>query len=352
MKNESVKTDLKSIISKYLRAVVLALILVAAFTYTLIDSFVIPKALPILPQPIVSGAPTPNTSATPGLQQPTGPDPAPSGNGLETIPQTTPDSGASTSPIGPDLPTEPIITDSSYYDGKIMIEIERFESNKLVYYVAHVELSDAGYLRTAFAHDTFGRNIRETTSVIAARNDAIFAINGDFYGFRGDGLIIRNGVLYRDIPRPRSSNYALIVDKDGNLSIAREGEVSGEELVINGALHSFSFGPGLVVDGVNVASTGSCNPRTAIGQIAPLRYVFIVVDGRTSVSYGISLFDLAELFIGLGCHTAYNLDGGGSACMWFLGRTVNNPTGSGDRIAERSISDIIYIGTGAGAVNG
>ena len=349
--NESVKTTFKRFFSLYLRAVILSLILVAAFTYTLIDSFVIPKALPTLPQPIASDASPPITKPASGLQQPPEPAPAPSDNGFEAVPQTIPDSEALSSPIGPDLPAEPIITDSSYYDGKIMIDIERFESNKLVYYVANVELSDVRYLKTAFAHDTFGRNIRETTSVMAARNEAIFAINGDYYGFRNDGLIIRNGTLYRDVPRPRSGNDALIIDKDGNLAVVSEGSVSGEELVLNGVLHSFSFGPGLVVDGVNVARTGTNNPRTAIGQIAPLHYVFIVVDGRTSVSHGISLFDLAELFIGLGCHTAYNLDGGGSACMWFLGRTINNPTGSGSRIAERSISDIIYIGIEAGAVN-
>lgn len=44
----------------------------------------------------------------------------------------------------------------------------------------------------------FGRNIVETTSTIAKNNDAIFAINGDYYGFREDGVLIRNKVIYRD----------------------------------------------------------------------------------------------------------------------------------------------------------
>ena len=61
-----------------------------------------------------------------------------------------------------------------------------------------VTLTDATVLRSAFAQDAFGENITETTSDIAADNDAVFAINGDYYGFRDTGIVIRNGVLYRD----------------------------------------------------------------------------------------------------------------------------------------------------------
>jgi exopolysaccharide biosynthesis protein len=46
----------------------------------------------------------------------------------------------------------------------------------------------------------------------------------------------------------------------------------------------------------------------------------------------------------LGCETAYNLDGGGSSTLWFNGRIINHPTTFGDTIAERKISDIVYIG--------
>jgi exopolysaccharide biosynthesis protein len=53
---------------------------------------------------------------------------------------------------------------------------------------------------------------------------------------------------------------------------------------------------------------------------------------------------LASVFIEYGARFAYNLDGGGSATMWFNGRLINKPTNSGSTISERSISDIIYIG--------
>ena len=86
------------------------------------------------------------------------------------------------------------------------------------------------------------------------------------------------------------------------------------------------------------------NPRTAIGIIDDLHYVFVVSDGRTDESEGLSLYELAEFMQSLGVKTAYNLDGGGSSTMVFNGEVINNPTTNGNSIKERSVSDIVYIG--------
>ena len=85
------------------------------------------------------------------------------------------------------------------------------------------------------------------------------------------------------------------------------------------------------------------NPRTAIGIVDPLHYVFVVSDGRTKASEGLSLRELAQIMQELGVKTAYNLDGGGSSTMVFQGRVVNNPTTNGKRVSERSVSDIVCI---------
>lgn len=85
------------------------------------------------------------------------------------------------------------------------------------------------------------------------------------------------------------------------------------------------------------------NPRTAIGIVGDCHYVFVVSDGRTSESEGLTLYQLAQLMQSLGVQTAYNLDGGGSSTMVFNGTVINNPTTNGD-IRERSVSDIVYIG--------
>jgi exopolysaccharide biosynthesis protein len=86
------------------------------------------------------------------------------------------------------------------------------------------------------------------------------------------------------------------------------------------------------------------NPRTAIVIIDKNHYVFVVSDGRTSESEGLSLSELAQFMKSLGVKTAYNLDGGGSSTMYFNGSVVNNPTTGGSKTKERSVSDIVYIG--------
>ena len=125
------------------------------------------------------------------------------------------------------------ITDNSYEDENISIKIITERANDTTYYVADISLSDSKYLKTALANDTYGRNIKETTSVMAQNNNAIFAINGDYYGFRDYGYVIRNGVLYRETAN--EDNDALVIDNDGNFSIVNESEITANELLNEGA---------------------------------------------------------------------------------------------------------------------
>lgn len=240
------------------------------------------------------------------------------------------------------------ITDNSYEDENISIKIITERANDTTYYVADISLSDSKYLKTALANDTYGRNIKETTSVMAQNNNAIFAINGDYYGFRDYGYVIRNGVLYRETAN--EDNDALVIDNDGNFSIVNESEVTANELLNEGAWQVLSFGPALIEEGEvvvgkndEVSQAKTSNPRTAIGQVDELHYIVIVADGRTSESEGLSLYELAQAMKEYNCTTAYNLDGGGSSTMYFNGEVINNPT-SGRSIGERSVSDIVYIG--------
>jgi exopolysaccharide biosynthesis protein len=234
----------------------------------------------------------------------------------------------------------------SYEDENIAIKIEKIRASGPTVYIADIRINEAGYLKTALASNKFGRNIYERTSSIAGERNAIFAINGDYYGFRDEGYVLRNGTLYR----ADGSGDALIMDTDGNFICAGERDMSAG--LVENARQIWSFGPVLINNGeVCVEATSEItgrssvsNPRTAIGQIAPLHYVAIVSEGRTPDNKGLTLFELAGLFEEYGCVVAYNLDGGGSATMWFNGKVINNPTTNGRRIEEREVSDIVYIG--------
>ena len=248
-----------------------------------------------------------------------------------------------------DSPFAPVITDSMYRDENILITVTEYRYEDSNVYVADVVLSSPAYLKTAFARDTFGRNIAEETSVTAEANGAILAINGDFYGSQEKCYVIRNGVLYRDTPA--GSRQDLVIYKDGSAEIIQENKIKAAELMERGAYHVFSFGPPLVQDreiaipkrGLH-SHTAVDNPRTAIGIMDSLHYVFVTVDGRTKDSTGLTAMELAEFMISLGATTAYNLDGGGSATMYFNGKVINQPTYKGKDIEEREVSDIVYIG--------
>nr|WP_091501015.1 phosphodiester glycosidase family protein [Microbacterium sp. cf332] len=242
----------------------------------------------------------------------------------------------------------------TYTDGTTSVTVSQVVTgtgdDTLTYYVADVVLSEATRLRSAFAKDQYGENITETTSAMAADNDAIFAINGDYYGFRDTGILIRNGVVYRDSP----ARTGLAFSTDGSVRLYDETETTADELVASGVWNTLSFGPALVDDGAVVddiedveVDTNIGNhsiqgeqPRTAVGVVDKNHLVFVVVDGRSpGYSRGATLTELAEILIGWGAETAYNLDGGGSSTMYFDGEVVNQPSNGG----ERGTSDILYI---------
>ena len=243
------------------------------------------------------------------------------------------------------------VTDTSYSDDNISVTLtEKTVSNTQVY-IADVTVSSSEYLKTAFAQNTYGNNVTAKTSETAASNNAILAVNGDYYGANTTGYVIRNGVVYRDTVREDSSNGDLAIYKDGSFKIIYEDQVSADQLVEDGVVNLLAFGPSLVENGEIVVDTNSevgqsmsSNPRTAIGIIDENHYIIIVSDGRTSESEGLSLYQMAEIMKSYGVKTAYNLDGGGSSTLYFNGQVINKPTTNGNTISERSVSDIVYTG--------
>lgn len=245
-------------------------------------------------------------------------------------------------------------TDMSYTSDSKTINIKKVVNgegkNIVTYYAADIKLTDATQMKSAFAKNKFGLNIIEGTSVIAKDNDAILAINGDYYGFREDGIEIRNGRLFRNKP----ARTGLAFYKDGSMKIYDEKQTTGEELLKNGVWNTISFGPTLLNGGnmgtelatyevdTNVGNhpIQGLQPRSGIGMIDKNHFVFVVVDGRSKESRGVQLEEFAKIFQDLGCTTAYNIDGGGSATMYFMGNRLNNPCGKNK---ERGTSDIIYI---------
>lgn len=297
--------------------------LIIAFTiYVLLDTFVIPQAY--------AAVETTDSSANASYEK--------TASLSSTASQSETSSGNAT------------ITDTTYNDDHIAITITTYTYEDTQIYVADVQLSSIDYLKTAFANNTYGKNITATTSDIADSVNAILAINGDFYGAQNAGFVVRNGTVYRTNAKS-SDQEDLVIKSDGSFEIVEEGDISESDLESDEVLQVLCFGPALVENGEitvseneEVGKAMASNPRTAIAEVSPLHYLFVVADGRTSESEGLSLYELAEFMETLGVTTAYNLDGGGSSTMVFNGTVINKPTTSGHSISERSVSDIVYIG--------
>ena len=250
------------------------------------------------------------------------------------------------------------ITDSSYTSSLTSIAINTVATgsgaDSVTYYTADVTVSDAAAVRSAFANNEYGTNITAKPSLIASEHDAVLAINGDYYGFRSDGILIRNGVVYRD----DGVRDGIAFYTDGRCEIYDETSTSAQALLDDGVWNTLSFGPALVNDGrvltgidevevdTNVGnhSIQGTQPRTAIGWVNTNHYMLVVVDGRDEgYSRGVTMTELAGIMSDLGCRVAYNLDGGGSSAMYWDGRIINRPSNGG----ERATSDILYITRGA-----
>ena len=302
---------MKFLKKRYAYASVLGLLLTGSFSYSMLKTFVLSETI--------------STVATPST----------------TTNTVTASQAAETATV----------TDSSYKDANISINLSEKTVNNTQVYVADVTVSSSNYLKTAFAQNSFGTNVTAKTSVTAADNNAILAVNGDYYGANSSGYVIRNGVVYRDTVRENSNNGDLAIYKDGSFKIIYEDQITAEQLVNDGVVNLLAFGPALVENSeitvdtnTEVGQAMASNPRTAIGIIDENHYIIVVSDGRTSESEGLSLYQLAEVMKSYGAKTAYNLDGGGSSTLYFNGQVINKPTTGGNKISERAVSDIVYIG--------
>jgi hypothetical protein len=132
---------------------------------------------------------------------------------------------------------------------------------------------------------------------------------------------------------------------------------TGAELILStatspslrGARTAISGGPVLVREGkrqrlkmsvsdsYEFSSRLERHPRSAIGWNE--EYYFLVeVDGRQkNYSVGMTLDELGSFLVELGCQDALNLDGGGSATLWYHGKVQNRPCDGIERPIANSV---------------
>ena len=231
----------------------------------------------------------------------------------------------------------------TYRSANVNVSVTKQRVKGANVFIADIYVRDISCLQSAFGKDTFGKGYADWPWTIAERKGAIVTINGDFYGTRDNGVVIRNGVLYRD--DKSLSRDVCVIYWDGTMECFGPKEFNTELEMERGAYQAWNFGPSLL-DANGQPKTEfnaskkvhEVNPRAAIGYQEPGHYYMVVADGRTSYSVGLSLNSLSNLFAELGCKAAYNLDGGQTAVMVCGSEVINNQAGDG-----RQCSDFVMV---------
>ncbi len=238
-------------------------------------------------------------------------------------------------------------TDAGYSDDTITVSIQEVKQDDSSYHVAYVKIASPTQLRTCVVGGINGTGTLPTTTVAESVN-AVVAVNGDFFEKYSGGYIVRQGETLR---KRVSDNYDLLLideNADFHLLLAgkdRQKDGIGALLKEHDIVNAFFFGPALVMDGATceVSEHYGWNPygqepRAAIGQLGPLSYAVVTVDGRIDESAGVTLPTLAAFMAQIGCTQAYNLDGGNSSALVF-----HNELLSIKGVEERSVNDIVYF---------
>jgi exopolysaccharide biosynthesis protein len=118
----------------------------------------------------------------------------------------------------------------------------------------------------------------------------------------------------------------------------------------HGIRDTYGFGPTLVSNGEVSPTTlvnrvDHPNPRCGIGMIEPGHWIAIATEGRqTEFSYSITLEYFAQMFVDYGCTVAYNMDGGSSVGIVFMGEALNRHYKRGTVDIQRPWNDALLFG--------
>jgi hypothetical protein len=132
----------------------------------------------------------------------------------------------------------------------------------------------------------------------------------------------------------RGAELGISTVTEPSLRGVRTAISGGPVLVRNGKRQRFKAPDS---DSYEFGSMMERHPRSAIGWNEN-HYFLVTVDGRQKgVSAGMTLNELAAYLVELGCQEAMNLDGGGSATLWFNGKVRNHPCDGYEREVANSL---------------
>jgi len=249
---------------------------------------------------------------------------------------------------------------TGYVDRTISVRVETAVIKKTPVQFTWIQIADPSQLRTALSapYPPATKEVRGT--VMAKENQSVLAINGDWFVLRPnkEGFVYRNGKMLRE--KPFGAYDSLIIDFEGDFHILRQPADEEFRAWEGKIMHSFVFGPALVIDGQKVDLSDRWNlpkkdswlmgkvggfkgtQRCVFCQMDKLSYLVITTEGPEQVKKGgFTVPEMADIAYEMGAQQAFNLDGGASSWL-ILGEERINTRKTKNL---RKISDIIYFVT-------
>jgi len=229
----------------------------------------------------------------------------------------------------------------NYKSQNVSVTISDGYYKEAVYHIADIYIQDITCFSNVFANDEYRGQTETMEDLFNGTENAIVAINGDFYSLHYRGPIVRDGVLYYS-KISRDLDIGLLLTS-GELLTYRYRLLRKDEFDTMDVYQSWVFGPALLDDEGHSktefrSSVTPKNPRSVLGYYEPGHYIFLAVDGRSSESRGLKMEDLSQLCEDLGLVSAYNLDGGQSSILQAESGAINVPYADG-----RPVSDALVI---------
>lgn len=250
---------------------------------------------------------------------------------------------------------------------KVIIQRKYDATQPLTWFEADLygDLDAGEMLRTVQNDPEKMGKVRVDATETAKKHNVVFAMNTDYYTYRvavnnnrHTGIVIRDGrILYDDPYTEKQVTNSMFPNldmlafmPDGSLKVYHSWEKTAQEFIDEGVQTVYSFGPYLLLDGKvserAYASNENKNPRCAIGMVEPGHYVAIMCEGRLKRSAGVTISYLAKMMRAKGCQVAFNMDGGQTAVMVFMGKQLNQIGAyDGGKTNSRPTSEVLGFGT-------
>lgn len=250
---------------------------------------------------------------------------------------------------------------------KVIIQRKYDATQPLTWFEADLygDLDAGEMLRTVQNDPEKMGKVRVDATETAKKHNVVFAMNTDYYTYRvavnnnrHTGIVIRDGrILYDDPYTEKQVTNSMFPNldmlafmPDGSLKVYHSWEKTAQEFIDEGVQTVYSFGPYLLLDGKvserAYANNENKNPRCAIGVVEPGHYVAIMCEGRLKRSAGVTISYLAKMMRAKGCQVAFNMDGGQTAVMVFMGKQLNQIGAyDGGKTNSRPTSEVLGFGT-------